>query len=127
VSIKYFKNIKKEQKCITKTKNVSCHNLLKKEGVIIIMITAHLHPLILSSPARSLINFCHLNVFLILAFINCQLSGLNVSASSSPASEFISILILLDLEFISHLSSNTAAAITLPVCSPSVSTALWSK
>jgi len=37
------------------------------------------------------------------------------------------ILILLDLEFISHLSSNTAAAITLPVCSPSVSTALWSK
>lgn len=65
----------------------------------------------------------HLNLFLILAFISCQLSGLNVSASSSPASEFIGIRCLLDLEFLSHLSSNTAAAITLPVCSPSVSAA----
>lgn len=91
------------------------------------MNTVHLQPLSLSASARSLINFCNLNVFLILAFISCQLSGLNLSSSSSPASEFTGIDCLLDLEFLSHLSSNTAAAITLPVCSPSVSTALWPK
>lgn len=54
------------------------------------------------------------------------MSGLNLSASSSLVSEYTAIGCLLDLEFLSHLFCNAAAAITLPDGS-SVSAALWPK